>query len=127
MRPRHTIRLFMIVEAMLFGVAALVHRGQLVAGYEHRQAQTAESVLAAVLLIGLLLIWLRPNWTRAVGVAAQGFALLGTLVGVFTIIVGVGPRTTLDIVYHAVLVALLLGGVLAAVRSRPDDASAAGA
>jgi len=42
--------------------------------------------------------------------AAQGFALLGTLVGLFTIIIGVGPRTVPDVVYHiAVLIVLAAG------------------
>ncbi|MFN2556638.1 MAG: hypothetical protein ABR592_07155 [Nitriliruptorales bacterium] len=43
-------------------------------------------------------------------IAAQGFALLGTLVGVFTIVVGVGPRTAPDIVYHFVILAVLMWG-----------------
>ena len=123
MRPRQKIRRYMMGETLLLAVAALVHGGLLVSGYEHRKALVAESVLTAVLLIGLLWIQLRPAWTRAVGIAAQGFVLLGTLVGVFTIIVGVGPRTALDIVYHAVLVTLLLCGLLFAVRTRPGDRS----
>jgi hypothetical protein len=33
--------------------------------------------------------------------AAQGFALLETFVGIFTIILGIGPRTMLDAGLHA--------------------------
>jgi hypothetical protein len=83
----------------------------------------AETVLAAVLLGGLLVIWYRPVWARKAGIAAQAFALLGTLAGGFTIIVGVGPRTMLDIVYHAVLLLVLFCGVLVAIRAKPHDAS----
>jgi hypothetical protein len=50
--------------------------------------------------VGAALTWVRPAWVRRVGLAAQGFALLGTLVGVFTIAIGVGPRTLPDVVYH---------------------------
>ena len=40
----------------------------------------------------------------------QAFALLGTLVGGFTIAIGVGPQTTADIAFHLFLIALLLAG-----------------
>jgi hypothetical protein len=111
------IQRFMIVEAVCFTVAALVHGGVLLAGYEHREARIAESVLAIVLFIGLLLTWVRPGWERAAGIAAQGFALLGTLVGIFTIIVGVGPRTAPDVIYHIAIVAVLVWGLVVALRT----------
>lgn len=79
------IRMFLLVEAVVFVVAAFVHSGVLVDGYEHAEARVAESVLALVLFIGSLLSWIRPAWTRRAGIAAQGVALVGTLVGVFTI------------------------------------------
>lgn len=116
-RARQAIQFFIIVEAVSFTVAAFVHSGMLLAGYEHKEARIAESVLATVLFIGLVLTWMRPAWTRMIGIAAQGFALLGTCVGVFTIIVGVGPRTMPDLVYHVGIVALLIGGIVVAVRA----------
>jgi peptidoglycan/LPS O-acetylase OafA/YrhL len=109
--------------AAAFAAAALVHFGLLVHGYQHRQARVAESVIALVLLAGLVLSWVRPAWTREAGIAAQGFALLGTLVGIFTIIVGVGPRTAPDVVYHLAIVAVLLWGLLVAVRTPANHAS----
>lgn len=115
--PRaQVIRLFMLFEAATFVVAALVHFGALIGGYEHRTAGIAESVIATVLLAGLLLTWVRPSWTRRAGLLAQGFALLGTLVGIFTIIVGVGPQTLPDIVYHVAIVIVLLVGLIVAAR-----------
>ena len=111
------IRVFLLLEAAAFAAAALVHFGVLVHGYEHRQARVAESVIALVLLAGLLLSWVRPALTREAGLAAQGFALLGTLVGVFTIIVGVGPRTLPDVVYHLGIVAVLVWGLMVALRA----------
>ena len=41
----------------------------------------------------------------------QGFALLSTLIGVFTIAVGVGPRTAPDVAYHIAIVAVLIWGL----------------
>lgn len=115
-----TIRLFLLVEAITFLLAAQVHAGRLLAGYAHREARIAETVIAIVLLGGLALSWIRPRWTRAAGLAVQTFALLGTLVGIFTIVVGVGPRTAADIVYHAAIVLLLVWGLVVTARARSD-------
>src|SRR5919198_6724808 len=86
---RHLIRLFLLLEAASFILAGLVHFGVLARGYEHGSAAIAESVIGAVLLVALALTWGLPAWTRTVGLAAQGFGLLGTLVGAFTIAIGV--------------------------------------
>lgn len=112
MRP--AIRVFLFFEAVTFGAAALVHFGVLIDGYQHGEAGVAESVIAVVLLTGLILTWISRAWTRRIGLAAQAFALLGTLVGVFTIVVGVGPRTVPDIVYHVAIVVVLVWGLIIA-------------
>jgi|GraSoiStandDraft_56_1057294.scaffolds.fasta_scaffold101956_2 hypothetical protein len=112
------IRGFMAFELVALAAAALVHFGVLFSGLEHWRAGTAESVLATVLLLGLLLTWIRPAWARAVGITAQAFALLGTLVGLFTVAIGIGPRTVPDVTYHVGMVLLLIVGILSAIRSR---------
>lgn len=112
------IRRFMAVEATSFGLAALIHSGVLMAGYEHYRARIAESVIAAVLLAALAATWVRPGSTRAFGLAGQGFALLGTTVGLITVAIGVGPRTTLDIVYHVSIYCVLLWGLRVTARGR---------
>jgi hypothetical protein len=106
----------MLFEAGTFVAASLIHSGALIAGYEHQQARIAEGVIAIVLLVGAAVTWIRPAWTRMAGLAAQGFALLGTLVGVFTIIVGVGPRTVPDIAYHLAIVVVLIWGLILTKR-----------
>src|SRR6266508_4204621 len=116
------LRLFLLVETVGFVAAALVHFGLLLDGYEHRRARIAESVIALVLLAGLVVAWMRPASTRDAAVAAQGFALVGTLVGAFTIAIGVGPRTALDVVYHIAILALLTWGLVVAVRTPSDGA-----
>lgn len=112
-----TIRTFMLIQATSFGMAALIHSGVLVVGYEHPRARIAEGVIAAVLGVGLWLSFARPAWTRRVGLAAQGFALLGTLVGLLTIAIGIGPRTAPDLVYHVAMLALLVWGLMATART----------
>ena len=116
-RTARAIRFFLLFEAATYVGAALVHFGILIGGYEHRAAGTAESVIAAVLLAGLATTWLTPAVTRGTGLAAQTFALLGTLVGLFTIAIGVGPRTVPDLAYHVSIVAVLIWGLVVAKRT----------
>jgi hypothetical protein len=91
-----SIRLFTFFEAVAFGAAAL--------------------------FAGLVLTWIFPRLTRAIALAAQGFALFGTLVGIFTIALGVGPRTAPDIAYHIGIVIVLVCGLIVAIRARNREA-----
>ena len=109
-----TIRLYMLVEAATFTVAAAIHGGVLVSGYEHREARIAETAIVLALLGGVALSWTGPALTRTAGLAAQGFALFWTLVGIGTIIAGIGPRTVPDVAYHVAVVGLLVRGLVVA-------------
>src|SRR5688572_19709028 len=106
------VRLFLSLEAAAFGVAALIHAGVLLRGYEHWKAATAESVIGLDLALGLAASVIAPQSSRTYGLAAQAFALLGTMVGIFTIAVGVGPRSGLDFALHAGFVILLMTGLI---------------
>jgi hypothetical protein len=112
------IRWWMLAEAAAFVVASVVHTGVLVTGYEHRQARIAEAVIAVVLLGGAVVGWLNVSWTRRAALIAQGFALIGAMVGVFTIAVGVGPRTAPDVIYHVAIIVALVWGIVLARRLR---------
>jgi hypothetical protein len=114
----------MLLESVAFLTAAAIHAGLLVGGYEHHEARIAETVIAVVLLGGAIAASLGPAWARRAGLAAQGFALAGTIVGIFTIAIGVGPRTFADVLYHVIIVCVLIYGLLLAARAR---ASASGA
>jgi hypothetical protein len=113
------VRLFVAAEAVTFLVAASIHRGFLLSGYQHQAASVGESVIAIVLFIALLLTWIRPTNTRLFGLVGQGFAFLGTLVGLFTIAIGVGPRTVPDVTYHALILAVLAWGLIVTYRAVP--------
>lgn len=106
-----TVRLLLASQAALFLAASGVHLGVLLTGWEHRKAATAEGVIGVVLLAGLALTWSSLPGVP-VALAVQGFALLGTLVGLLTIALGIGPRTGPDLVLHAIML-LLLGTGLA--------------
>jgi hypothetical protein len=111
MNDRTKQRLFLVAGTTLFVAASLVHAGILVSGFEHARAMIAEGVIGAVLGIGLLASLAWPGHAAAVALSVQAFALLGTLVGAFTIAVGVGPQTRGDIALHAVLLVVLSAGM----------------
>lgn len=111
-------RLFVIVEACVFFAAALTHFGILGNGYQHQQAGRAETAIAIVLFAGWISMLSRSSWTHRIGLGVQAFALFGTLVGIFTIAVGVGPRTALDLIYHGCMIVLLLCGLTITMRAR---------
>ena len=118
-----TIRRFLLLEGAAFVLAALVHGGVLVPEATRTPAPTtAESVIGAVLLAGFALTWALPGWTRTIGIATQGFALMGTFVGAFVAVIGVGPSTPPDVVFHVgMLLALFWGLVVAARADRPGE------
>jgi uncharacterized protein YqgC (DUF456 family) len=116
--PPRVLRGFLLLEAGLLVAASLVHSGLLLQGHAHSQARIAEAVIAAVLLAAWAISLAWPGRTRKLALLAQAFALIGTLVGVFTIMIGVGPQSAPDVVFHVALVALLLAGLRFARRAR---------
>ena len=109
-----------LVETGLYALASLTHAGFLIDGHAHRQAMIAEAVIAAVLLLGLISVRFGRSWSRSLAIAAQCFALLGTLVGAYTIAVGVGPQTRLDYATHVVMIVILVAGLIWLLRTRDD-------
>lgn len=85
-------------------------------GHRHRPACIAETIIGAVLLVGLLATAIRPASTRIIAITVQAFALLGTAVGIFTIIVGIGPRSVLDAVFHTCMAIALIAGLIIAIK-----------
>lgn len=112
------MRAWVGAEAVSFLLAAAVHSGGLVRGYEHQEAMIAEGVIGAVLVVGLAMTRVRPRSLFSIAAGVQAFALLGTLVGVWTMVVGVGPRTAPDVAYHAAVVVALVAGTGLAWRHR---------
>ncbi len=115
---RKPIRLFIFFEGLAFIIASLTHFGVLMHGYEHLWAGRAEGVIGVALLIGYVLTWILPGWTRGIGIAVQAFALLGTSVGIYTIAMGIGPRTIPDIAFHIAIVIALISGLVVTLWHR---------
>ncbi len=106
------IHLLLITEIIIFLLASLTHRGVIIHGYEHSRAWIAEGIICLVLLTGLIFTLFSPGGLKTISLAVQGFALFGTFVGIFTITIGIGPRTIPDYILHAVLVILLVWGII---------------
>lgn len=102
-------------QVILFLFASLLHRGFIVGGYEHGKAAIAETVIGAVLLSGLLAAMRWSRSARAVVIGVQAFALVGTFVGAMMIVIGVGPRSPVDIAIHVIMFGTLIYGLLAAM------------
>src|ERR1700716_2626037 len=112
--PARTVRGFLALQVVIFLAAASMHFGLLLSGHVHRAAGTAESVIAIVLLAGLALTWAPPPWNGRAAVSAQTFGIFGTLVGLITIAIGVGPRTNVDLAAHGLMLVVLTSGLVVA-------------
>jgi hypothetical protein len=111
------IRLLLLTEIIVFLAAALMHFGILVKGYEHDKARIAETIIAIILFIGLLIGYIFPARMNKSAIIVQWIALAGTIIGMFTIIIGVGPRSNPDYVFHTIMIFLLIYGLVITKRS----------
>ena len=116
LRTDWTVRGFLFVQIAMFLVLATIHFGLLIGGYRHPAAGTTESVIVVVLVFGFLLTWTPTPWSQRAATAAQSFGTLGVLVGLFTIALGIGPRTILDLSLNVVLLLTLIAGLASTNR-----------
>ena len=112
------IRTLLMIQIALFAFAALTHFGVLMSGHRHRAASIAETVIGAILLAGLLSTLIRPAFTRGIAITVQTFALLGTGVGIATIVAGFGPQSALDLVFHAAMATALIAGLIVSAKAQ---------
>ena len=113
----NTIRIFIVIAAASLAVASLIHSGVLMSGYEDRSAAIAEGVIASVMVVGLFITWASDRWALVAGRGALLFGLAGTTLGLFLVLIGVGPRTVADLVYHIALFLFLVVGVAISWRA----------
>ena len=106
------VRLFLIFEILLFLTASLLRSGLLIKGHEHSKARIAELGIGLVLLAGFVFTFLQQVNQIQIVLIVQGFALVGTFVGIFTIFIGIGPRSVPNYILHICMVTILAGGLL---------------
>jgi hypothetical protein len=112
----HLLGFMLASEGAVFGIAALAHTGVLLPGYAFPDAAIPESVIGIVLVLGAGLTWLLPDRARPIAIGAQAFALVGTLIGAYVSVIGIGPSTVPDRVFHVGMLAVLFSGLVIAVR-----------
>jgi len=110
-------RILLFLEATAFAAAALVHSGVIPRSYAHHRAAIAESVIAVILLVGWALTFLSLPVARGTAIAVQALALFGTIVGMIATIIGIGPQTLPDTVFHLMMLLVLMGGLVAFARA----------
>jgi len=116
------IQLFVAVQFAPFAFAAGAHFGVFTDKNDHG-AGTAEAEIVLVLLAGLALTFTRATDVRPVALTVQGFALLGTLIGV-TLVLTVGPTTAFDLTVHSIMLITLLAGLATTMRAPRSVSSA---
>lgn len=108
----------MAFDAVTFLIAASLHlNARIPLGFAEitgkwvPRAAIPEAIIGLVLALGASIVLLAPVRAWAVAVASHAFALVGVGTGLFTIAVGVGPRTVPDIAYHLGVLAPLGAGL----------------
>src|SRR5438046_5575172 len=71
-----SIRTFLLIEPAPYLSAAALNFGPIFSGFAHGAAAAAESVIASVLLGGLLATWIGPRTVRGIALKVPGFELL---------------------------------------------------
>jgi hypothetical protein len=111
----------MLFEAATLAVASAVHLAGGVQGrsapFNPDRAGIAEAIIGIVLVAGAVVMFRSPGRAPAAGIAATSFAIAGFLLGLnFTARGGHLP----DIAYHAVMLPIFAGGLIALLRARTE-------
>lgn len=124
----------LLAEAASLGIASYLHRdGSIPLGFTviHGEwfpsASIPEAIIGAVLAGGAAIVLAVPARARWTAACATGFAVLGFVVGLFSVLTSGRPDITADLAYHATgLAALLATLVLLVLRPAPAAAGRAG-
>jgi hypothetical protein len=105
-------------EAASFAVASALHFGLHLAlgftevrGEPFLRAAIPEGIIAAALAGGTVVVIVAPHRSWMTAVTVHAFAAAGVMVGIGTILGGVGPQARPDIVYHVTILLVLLGAL----------------
>ena len=80
------VAVLMLVVAVSLAIASALHLSGLVDGrastFDPDAAGVAEAVIACILVVGAVVMLRSPRRARGAGLAANGFALVGFLIGI---------------------------------------------
>jgi hypothetical protein len=108
-----------VFDATIFLAAALLHLGGrfaigpvvLVIGRIF-PATVVEGVIGIFFLVTACALFTRATWAGSVALVAHLFALAGVLVGLVAITAGSKPYESLNVGYHAVMLAAIIAGLI---------------
>jgi hypothetical protein len=103
----------MIAAAIVLFVAAAMHFGAFGLAYAHARARVPETIIGLVLIAGAL-VAPAAGWGPPVALGALIFGMLGVLLGIYLVVVGVGPHTAIDYALHGLMLVLLIAGLVSA-------------
>lgn len=101
---------FLAVEAVAYAMMAIVHLLE-PSGERDLWAAIPELIIAAALTVGFTLSWTRPRTALKSIIAAQTFALLFTLLGMFIVIMTLTPETVPNLIFHASVAVIFVVGL----------------
>lgn len=106
------ISVLMVVEAITFLLAALLHLGvQFPLGFSEPRiipAAIVEGLCAIFLAVSAYAVFARKTWAWWVAIAAHAFAVAGVLLGITALALGLAPSTVANTIYHRVILAVLV-------------------
>ena len=114
-----TVGVLAALYAVTFLIGALLHLGvRIPLGFtvlaEPRilPATIVEGLCGLFLAVGAYAVFARKSWAWATATAAHAFALGGVLLGTAALALGGGPSTELNTIYHRVMLAALVAGLV---------------
>ncbi len=122
------ISVLMVVEAVTFLLAALLHLGiQFPLGFSEPQiipATIVEGLCGIFLAMGAYALVAHKSWAWTAALAAHIFAVAGVLLGITALALGAGPSTEANTIYHRTILVVLV--VVLALLATPGARAALG-
>jgi hypothetical protein len=104
------IRVLVVLEALVFAMAALLHAGvPLPVGFTEPlivPAAIVEGLIALFLLVSAFALFVHQTWAWAAATFAHAFAVGGILLGITALALGAGPTSDANYIYHRVMLVL---------------------
>ena len=114
-----TVGILAVLYALTFLLGALLHLGVrmplgsvVLAEPRIFPATIVEGLCGLSLMIGAYAVLTRKSWAWGAITAAHALALGGVLLGMAALAVGAGPSTDLNTIYHRVMLAALVAGLV---------------
>lgn len=122
------ISVLMVIEAVTFLLAALLHLGiQFPLGFSEPRiipATIVEGLCGIFLAVSAYGVVARKSWAWSAALAAHVFAVAGVLLGITALALGAGPSTEANTIYHRTILVVLV--VVLALLATPGARAALG-